>query len=61
LRDGPLKINKRAKKVKKRNHDKQLNYTKEKTKESKSFGKVQISLLMVMITLSMVLVFFNMN
>jgi len=54
-------MNKRAKKVKKSNHDKQLNYTKEKIREGKSFGKVQISLLMIMISLSMALVFFNMN
>lgn len=54
-------MNKRAKEVKKRKSNKQLNYKKEKVRESKSFGKVQISLLMIMISLSMALVFFNMN
>mgnify|MGYP001384314090 CR=1 FL=1 len=50
-------MKKRIKKVKKN----KSNFDKKKVKEIKSLGRVQLSLLFVMILLSMALVFFNMN
>lgn len=50
-------MKKRIKKVKKN----KSSFDKKKVKEIKSLGRVQLSLLFVMILLSMALVFFNMN
>ena len=54
-------MKKRSKKVKNNHSEKKKAYQKQNFQQAKSFGKVQLSVLLLMIACSVFLVFLNMN
>lgn len=54
-------MKKRTKKVKNSESERKKTHKKQNFKEAKSFGKVQLSVLLLMIVGSIFLVFLNMN